>query len=941
MQEAAKSPHLLRFGSFEVNLRSGELRNNGDRLKLPEQSFQILAMLLERPGDVVMRGEIQKRLWPNDTVVEFENSINAAIKKLRLALGDSADEPRYIETLARRGYRWMTPVERGEISSNGSQSPSHPGSSAAPVPASYLIGKRVSHYRVLEVLGGGGMGVVYKAEDIKLGRRVALKFLPEELADDTAAMQRFEREARAASALNHPNICTIHAVEEHEGQPFIVMELLEGRTLREIIGETDAAKSKGEEQEFPLDALLDTAIQVAKGLEAAHAKGITHRDIKPANIFVNNHGQVKILDFGLAKLHELEFPEGPAVGVGGSYAKQEWNPLLTLTRTGMTIGTAAYMSPEQVRGEELDARTDLFSFGLVLYEMAANKRAFAGDTAPRLHQSILNEIPARIRTLNPQVPVKLEDIIHKAMQKDRETRYQTAADIRGDLEGLRRQTESERRSSARWLVAAGVLAFLIGLVSLFAYRTWTFRAPAPAEPIRSLAVLPLENLSGNPDQKFFSEGVTDGLISRLTRMSKLRVISRASTMKYEETDKSVREIGRELKVQGVIEGSVMRLGDRVRIQVHLTDAPQDQQVWSATYERSITDVQALQADAARDIASEIKLALNRQEQARLSNVRAVNPEAYELYLKGRYFWNKRDQPGVNKAIGYFQQAVAKDANFAEAYAGLADCYLMVPGFSIEPPRTILPKAKAAAEKAVQLDESLAEAHTSLALIASHLEWNWTEAKKHYERALELNPNYATAHHWYGDAYLAPAGKLDDALTELRKAQELDPLSPIITADMGKNLILAGRYAEGIDLLRKTLELDPNFNQAHDRLWLAYVGTGNYQQATAELRQTQAHTSSSQYRANWAFLEAKIGSEGKARELLSQLLRESEQSYVNPNAIAAIYIALGERDQAFAWLEKACALKHFELVALNLNRMYDPLRSDPRFADLVRRVGLPE
>jgi len=435
VKEAAQSPYLARFESFEVNLRSGELRKNGERIRLPEQSFQILAMLLERRGEVVTRQEIQNRLWPNDTVVEFENSINAAIKRLRVALGDSAEQPSYIETLARRGYRWKVSVEWTEPPPLEAQAPAAPTVALpAESSASHLIGKRVSHYRVLDILGGGGMGVVYKAEDLKLGRRVALKFLPEELAHDAAAMERFEREARAASTLNHPNICTIYEVEEHEGQTFIVMELLEGQTLRELISAAERSGLQNDRRKecLPLQTFLNIALQIVDGLDAAHKKGIIHRDIKPANIFVTSQGQVKILDFGLAKLQESDTICCRSRASTADQPEQGIN--LNLTLTGVAMGTAGYMSPEQVRGEKLDARTDLFSCGLVLYEMVTGERAFRGETALVVHAAILNHQPAPIRDRNPEIPAKVESIIYKALEKDCELRCRSAFEMHADLQ---------------------------------------------------------------------------------------------------------------------------------------------------------------------------------------------------------------------------------------------------------------------------------------------------------------------------------------------------------------------------------------------------------------------------------------------------------------------------------------------------------------------------
>jgi serine/threonine protein kinase/Tol biopolymer transport system component len=475
--EAAQTRRLARFESFEVDLLTGELRKNGEKVKLPEQSFQVLTMLLAKPCEVVMRQEIQKRLWPNDTVVEFENSINAAVKNLRLALGDSADQPRYVETLARRGYRWMTPVEWINESSLPQSHAAAVDSEVSTLAAAYLLGKKVSHYRVLEILGGGGMGVVYKAEDIKLGRRVALKFLPEEMAGDPAAMERFKREARAASALNHPNICTIYSVEEHNGQPFIAMELLEGQTLRELIELPDGAtETTAHREPLPLEQLLEIAIQISEGLDAAHQKGIIHRDIKPANVFITSQRRAKILDFGLAKSQEFEGSDFGPSHAGAAHPVAN----LYLTRTGATIGTAGYMSPEQVRGEKVDSRTDLFSFGLVLYEMAVGRRAFSGETAPVLHTAILNQAPTPVRQLKPTIPLELDTIINKALEKDPEKRYQTASEIAAALENLTHEVPPKSRVML-WVGA------VVGTVILSAVAVgfWpTKRQPQPTAELK-------------------------------------------------------------------------------------------------------------------------------------------------------------------------------------------------------------------------------------------------------------------------------------------------------------------------------------------------------------------------------------------------------------------------------------------------------------------------
>jgi eukaryotic-like serine/threonine-protein kinase len=534
-------PTLVRFGAFELDLRARELRKGGLSTGVPEQSIKILALLLETPGQIVLRDEMRKRLWPNDTVVEFDHSINAAIKRLRQALGDPAEAPQYIETLARRGYRWKCPVELVETPQ--AAVPTHVEDVQSGTAAGgNLIGKKVSHYRVLEVLGGGGMGVVFKGEDLKLGRRVALKFLPEETAKDALALHRFEQEARAASALNHPNICTIYGIEEHEGQPFIVMELLEGETLRELIS---AAKTRT--APLPLEKLLDLAVQITEGLDAAHQKGIIHRDIKPANVFVTTQGLAKILDFGLAKL--LREPvtaeiypghEHRADDVHGTLGETVLIPAsdLSLSRTGVVMGTAGYMSPEQVRGEKLDARTDLFSFGLVLYEMASGQRAFTGETTPILHDAILSHTPMPVRELNPELPSRLEEIIQKALEKDREVRYQTASEIRSDLERLRRDLELTLLGTLGRKMAVVVAAlFVAGVIFWFANRQMSSSHAVPDLKLRQLTINSPENrvTSGaiSPDGKYLAYTDTKGMYIKLIETGEIRAVHEPTALKRE------------------------------------------------------------------------------------------------------------------------------------------------------------------------------------------------------------------------------------------------------------------------------------------------------------------------------------------------------------------------------------------------------------------------
>jgi serine/threonine protein kinase/Tol biopolymer transport system component len=492
--EPTRSHFLVRFGAFELDLRTRELRKDHVSAGVPEQSVTILAMLIERPGELVLREEIRSKLWPNDTIVEFDHSINTAIRRLRLALGDSADNPHYIETLARRGYRWLVPVQWIEApQENTSRSEPERGSERFTAVDGNLIGKRVAHYRVLEVLGGGGMGVVYQAEDLRLGRRVALKFLPEELLSDPAALQRFESEARSASALNHPNICTIYGVEEYDGQPFLAMELLQGQTLRDLIVTIEPGKTALELAKF-----LDLAVQITAGLEAAHRQGVIHRDIKPANIFITNQGQAKILDFGLAKLFQEESTQSNlAEPIHESESLRASSPFLS--RTGVAMGTAGYMSPEQIRGQKLDARTDLFSFGLVLYEMATARRPFTGDTAPALHNAILNDSLVPAREWNPELPAKFEAIITRALEKDREKRYQTAEEIRADLESLQRATERRSPATRWWQIIAVAVAILFVTAATFWYANRRPRTEASA-----LSIVPFTAFPGQEVAPTFS-----------------------------------------------------------------------------------------------------------------------------------------------------------------------------------------------------------------------------------------------------------------------------------------------------------------------------------------------------------------------------------------------------------------------------------------------------
>jgi len=685
-----------------------------------------------------------------------------------------------------------------------------------------MVGRAVAHYRILEKLGGRGMGVVYKAEDTKLRRTVALKFPPEELSKDRQALERFQREAQAASALNHPNICTIHEIGAQEGQPFIVMQYLEGQTLKQrLTGKP-----------LRTDEVLDLAIHIADALDGAHSKGIVHRDIKPANIFVRNRGQARILDFGLAKLTPgkrglgKERPSGDK-DVAATAAETASLDKEHLTSPGAVMGTVAYLSPEQARGEELDARTDLFSFGTVLYEMATGKRAVPGTTSAVIFHAILGEAPTSPVQLNSDLPPKLEEIVSKTLEKDRKLRYQTASDLWADLQRLKRDTETGREAARRallprrrWLAAlAGVvLAFLAALVvpdlrDCLHGRLW-------GPQIESIAVLPLGNLSGDPGQEYFADGMMEELITNSGKISALRMISRTSVMRYEKTDKPLPQIARELNVDAIVAGSVLRSGNRVRITAQLIQAKAERHLWAESYERDLGDVLAVQSEVARTIAEEVQVKLSPQEESSLGAVRAVKPDAYEAYLRGRYFWNKRDREAVMEGLMYFQQAVEMDPTYALAHAGVADSYVIIGTNHWLSPNETFPKAKAATLKALEIDNTMAEAHTSLALIKQP-EWDWVGAEREYRRALDLNPGYAVAHHWYS-LFLCETGRHEQAVVEARRAAELDPLSPIISLNMGQILYAARPHAEARRAIQRTLEVSPDFFAARALLGLVYL-----------------------------------------------------------------------------------------------------------------------
>jgi len=786
-----------------------------------------------------------------------------------------------------------------------------------------MIGRELSHFRVLERIGSGGMGVVYRGLDLRLDRPVALKVLRPGSLSDPERRDRFLREARAASALNHPNIVTIYEVDSGDGVDFIAMELIEGRSLRAAI------PIRGLEPKLA----AGYAAQIARGLAAAHERGIVHRDLKPENLLVTPDGRVKILDFGLAKL--IQGPEAIPSGSGALTLAQE-------TKPGTLLGTVGYMSPEQVRGEPADARSDIFSLGAVLFEMLTGKQAFKGDSHVETLHAILKQDPPVLE--GRAVPPALALIVRRCLEKDVRERFQSARDIALALEtsSLAPDTAGPlaRRTGGRALrLAAGLVLLVAAGASLGPLRDW-LRGRSPAT-IRSIAVLPLQDLSGPSAQDYFADGLTEALITDLAKARSLKVISRTSVMQYKETRKPLPEIARALGVEAIVAGSVVRSGDRVRITAQLIDASTDQHLWAEEYEGDLRDVLALQRDVARSIARSVHVALTPQEEERLTVARRVVPESHDAYLKGRFYLSRRTEESITKAIAFFEAAIAVDPDSAEAYAGLAAAHQERAVWGKTSVRETTSRARAAATRALELDESLAEAHRVLATISEVYDWDWAAAEREFKRALELGGGEADVHAAYA-TFLHVRGRFSEAIAEIEQARRLDPLSATLASDAGRIYYRARQHDKALAAYKEALELDPALIPTYARVADVYLALGRHAEALAALEKgrTTAGSTSVRQSEGLAVVLAASGKRPEATAILERLEETARHSDQVAYSIALVHTALGHTDQAIHWLERAFEERSPLLFMLDVELKFDAIRADPRFQALLVRMGFP-
>ena len=825
----------------------------------------------------------------------------------------------------------------------------------------------LSHYRIVSKLGAGGMGEVYLAQDTsELGRTVALKILPAEVAKDKDRLQRFTQEARTVSNLNHPNILTVHEFGQTESASFMATEYVDGVTLRQHLST----------RRLKLVDVLDVAIQIAGALNAAHEAGVTHRDLKPENVMVRKDHIVKVLDFGLAK--------PSAIPSDNQIDSEAGTKVLVHTEPGLVMGTVSYMSPEQSVGKGIDQRTDIWSFGVVLYEMIAGCLPFPGKDIHRQIIAIQEAEPVPIAQQVEGVPERLEEIVAKCLAKEKDERYQTAKDLLIDLRNLRRKldvdAEIERTvapqfrstsgsaarastqsaqanaeatnaqahptSSAEYLVssinqhrfAAGLvmLAIIAGVLGLGFY----LRANTSEAAIKSIAVMPFVNESGTSDAEYLSDGMTETLIKSLSNLSNLDVKPRSAVFRYKGKETDLQTIGKELNVQAILNGRVAQRGAQITLSLELVDVLKNSVLWTEQYQRNQSDLVSLQSEIAKDLSTKLKSKLSGAEETKVSRTATADPEAYQAYLKGRYYWNRRTAENLKKAIEQFRSATDRDPNYALAFVGLADCYAVLNEYAGTPTSETIPKAKAYAERALAIDAQLAEPHATLGLINEAL-WQWSEAEKELKQAIELNASYPTAYHWYS-IFLKNVGRNDEAAAMIKRAQELDPLSSVIAVNVTRMYQLQNNHEASIENSLKLIELDPNFGPAYEYLAQSYLKLGRNAEAIAAAEKAvELSNRSSISVGDLGFVYASTKKPAEAM----QLIRELEEKYARKEAIgqyiAPIYVGLGDKDKAFEWLEKDFQSRNGKLVEIRWQLQFEPLRDDARYKDLIKRIGLPQ
>lgn len=785
-----------------------------------------------------------------------------------------------------------------------------------------LLGQTFGHYKISKRIGSGGMSEVYLATDVTARRKAALKLLPMRFTGNAERLKRFQQEARAVVALNHPNILTIYEIGQDHSTHYIASELIEGETLRQRLAR----------EHLQVSEAVDVAIQVASALAAAHEGGIVHRDIKPENIMIRPDDYVKVLDFGIAKLAEQEAPATMPKG----------EALLVETNLGSILGTVRYMSPEQALGAPVDERTDIWSLGVVLYEMLTRHAPFTGDTPREAMTSILEKEPPPLTSYIRQTPPSLQQIIDKTLRKDRDERYPSVHGLLEALKNFRRKLEAESERAAaplwiRWARSPATLVLVLTIAGLaLALPFYWHRSPGSSIPEKSIAVLPFENLSSDEENAFFAGGVQDEILTRLAKIADLKVIARTSTERYKSAPANLPEIAEQLGVANVLRGSVQKADDQVRVNVQLINAATGAHLWAESFDRKLTDIFAVETDIATTVAETLKAKLTGLEKTAIAKRPTANPEAYELYLKGRFFWNKRTGADLWTAIKYFNQALGKDPSYALAYAGLADSYGLLEEYGAASAANSYPQAKAAAKKALELDDTLAEAHTSLANVLVGYDFDFEQSRKELERAIQLNPNYATAHHWYGDL-LGARGQFDRAIAERKRAVELDPLSLIINVDLGYTYFRARRYDEAIAQLRKTIEMDPRFYDAHRSLGQVWQLKGQLNDAIAEYRKAVELNDDPYVLGFLGQAYARSGEREEAENILARLTEQAKSRYVPGYAFALIYLALGDKEHAIDEMERAYRERAYDVPFIKVDPMLDDLRGHPRFEALVQRV----